>query len=79
MSNGEPSLSCCACFRRLGQLRPEDVPSVLDAIAARMDAVGVRYHPDVAPLLPRHWRGRMGLDKEEQIELARRHSNYDAP
>ncbi len=45
---------------RLGLVTPDLVPSLLDAI---MD------HSRTTPPLRGHWRGRMGLDKDQQLEL----------
>ena len=53
-------------------MKPENVPEIIDAILARP----VRpMHPEEMPICPSHWRGRMGLSKEEQIELFDRFSN----
>ncbi|KAI0300538.1 Sucrase/ferredoxin-like-domain-containing protein [Multifurca ochricompacta] len=54
----------------LGELRPDDVPAVLDVIMKMKQKQ--QYLPvDLAhaPLLPTHWRGRMGLSQDEQIQL----------
>ncbi|KZP27415.1 hypothetical protein FIBSPDRAFT_730832 [Athelia psychrophila] len=50
----------------LGNLTPEMVPGVLDAIVQRSAKPALAGE---APLLPAHWRGRMGLGKEEQTQL----------
>jgi len=51
----------------LGNVTPQDVPSVLDAILRLpRQNWSLRHMP---PLLPSHWRGRMGLEKEQQINL----------
>ncbi|KAH7915539.1 Sucrase/ferredoxin-like-domain-containing protein [Hygrophoropsis aurantiaca] len=52
----------------LGLVNPEDVPQVLDAILALPSRP---LNANDAPLCPPHWRGRMDLSKEEQIELFR--------
>ncbi|KAK7691494.1 hypothetical protein QCA50_004893 [Cerrena zonata] len=49
----------------LGYVRPENAPEVLDAVLARHAST---THLNV-PLCPGLWRGRMGLDKEEQLAL----------
>lgn len=59
-----------SCFdsaiNRLGELRSDDVPRVLDAILAQP----IRpFGPQNYPIVPDHWRGRMGLGKDEQISL----------
>ncbi|OJA12970.1 hypothetical protein AZE42_04706 [Rhizopogon vesiculosus] len=49
-----------------GEVEPTDVPEILDAILA----LPVRpLNPDEIPTCPRNWRGRMGLSKDEQIQL----------
>ncbi|EIW75590.1 hypothetical protein CONPUDRAFT_112147 [Coniophora puteana RWD-64-598 SS2] len=50
----------------LGYVEPEDVPAVLDAVFKRPTRPASASDP---PLCPPHWRGRMGLAKDEQIEL----------
>jgi len=47
----------------LGQLRPTDVPGVLDTIMDQRLFADLTYSPLIS-----HWRGRMGLTKEEQLE-----------
>ncbi|KAA1472702.1 hypothetical protein DENSPDRAFT_778607 [Dentipellis sp. KUC8613] len=56
----------------LGHIQPEDAPGVLDAI---LDAPYIP-HDNVRrpPLYGSHWRGRMGLSKEQQIQLFHRHA-----
>jgi len=54
----------------LGYVKPEDVPTILDR-ALEEHSLDLDWDPSTAPLLiPRHWRGRMGLEKEEQLTLA---------
>jgi len=48
----------------LGNVGKNDVPEVLAHIMQRSEAV----HPNTV-LLPKFWRGRMGLDKEEQLGM----------
>lgn len=57
----------------LGYVRPENVPGILDkALEDRASA----WNPNIAsPLLPTHWRGRMGLEKEDQLALAMAHAS----
>ncbi|KAF8443999.1 Sucrase/ferredoxin-like-domain-containing protein [Boletus edulis BED1] len=56
----------------LGNVKPENIPEIIDAILARP----VRpMHPEEMPICPSHWRGRMGLSKEEQVELFNRFSS----
>ncbi|KAG9311417.1 Sucrase/ferredoxin-like-domain-containing protein [Chiua virens] len=56
----------------LGQVKPENVPDIIDAILARP----VRpMHSEDMPLCPSHWRGRMGLSKDEQLDLFTRFSH----
>jgi hypothetical protein len=43
-----------------------DVAEILDAILA---LPARPLNSDDIPLCPRHWRGRMGLSKDEQIQL----------
>lgn len=71
MANGRPLVSSTfslssrvtATFR-LGNLRPDDAPRVLDVI------MGEPLSKDLArtPLVHTHWRGRMGLTKDEQLQ-----------
>lgn len=57
---------------RLGNVKPENVSEIIDAILARP----IRpMHPEEMPICPSHWRGRMGLSKDEQIELFSHFSN----
>ncbi|KAF9447355.1 hypothetical protein P691DRAFT_671682 [Macrolepiota fuliginosa MF-IS2] len=50
----------------LGQLRLGDVPHVIDTVLAHP----IRpFTGQDSPILPTHWRGRMGLGKDEQISL----------
>lgn len=51
---------------RLGLLKPDDVPAVLSAILRDSAKPFNRHSP---PLYPAHWRGRMGLSKDEQLRL----------
>ncbi|KAJ7100723.1 Sucrase/ferredoxin-like-domain-containing protein [Mycena belliarum] len=50
----------------LGMLTPQDVPHVLDMILASERRPSSTVD---APICPEFWRGRMGLDKEEQLSL----------
>jgi hypothetical protein len=58
---------------RLGNLTPSDVPDVLDSILALHTSSrhGAFSALDTPPLCPSFWRGRMGLGKEEQLQLVR--------
>lgn len=47
----------------LGQLRPKDVPEVLDNIVKQPLSMDLTRTPLIT-----HWRGRMGLNKEEQLQ-----------
>ncbi|KAI0277081.1 hypothetical protein BGY98DRAFT_982394 [Russula aff. rugulosa BPL654] len=47
----------------LGQLRPKDVPGVLDTIVKQPSSMDLTRTPLIT-----HWRGRMGLNKEEQLK-----------
>ncbi|KZV71046.1 hypothetical protein PENSPDRAFT_578384 [Peniophora sp. CONT] len=55
----------------LGELRAEHAPTVLDAIAAQpfSNAEGLTR----LPLLPEHWRGRMGMSMDEQRTFISQH------
>ena len=65
---------------RLGTVQEVDVPRVLDEVLAwhgvhrrttsdsESDSQSARSLPP--PLCPPYWRGRMGLDKEQQLALA---------
>ena len=59
---------------RLGMVQPFDVPRILDEILERRTAISTKQSPvnSVPPLCPLYWRGRMGLDKDGQLELASR-------
>lgn len=50
----------------LGNLTPEMIPGVLDAIVERSAKPSLANE---VPLTPANWRGRMGLGKEEQTQL----------
>ena len=57
---------------RFGNLRVEHVPEVLDAVLA-VQSSSDGFNPETsAPLVPRFWRGRIGLDKQEQLALLAR-------
>lgn len=61
---------------RLGNVTEADVPRVLDEILQRQVATrvhGVDSDADARPLCIAHWRGRTGLDKEQQIALYEKH------
>lgn len=49
-----------------GLLKPPDVPALLSEILATNCRPLERTTP---PLFPHHWRGRMGLSKDEQVAL----------
>ena len=63
---------------RLGTVQEVDVPRLLDEVLAwhgvhrlsgsDSDSQSARSLPP--PLCPPYWRGRMGLDKDEQLALA---------
>ncbi|KAF7419280.1 hypothetical protein PC9H_001867 [Pleurotus ostreatus] len=53
----------------LGLVTPDLVPNLLDAI---MDHSKLPVSPNTTPLLYHHWRGRMGLDKDQQLDLYQR-------
>ncbi|KAF7313893.1 Altered inheritance of mitochondria protein 32 [Mycena chlorophos] len=56
-----------------GRLTPADIPEILDTIlASRARPLNVTD----APLDPKFWRGRMGLHKEEQLDLMKSTSSY---
>jgi len=58
---------------RLGYVKPQDVPSILDKA---LEDHTLDWNPSAAPpLLPSHWRGRMGLEKEQQLALAAVHAS----
>lgn len=62
---------------RLGTVQPYDVPGILDEILERQAELAAKQYSGSAvkpaPILcPVFWRGRMGLDKDGQIELASR-------
>ena len=56
--------------RRLGLLKRSDVSSALDAILAMQEAPFDKH--TTKPLLPQFWRGRMGIGKQDQLELLRK-------
>lgn len=56
---------------RLGSLTPEDVPTVLDKILEHPVAP---FDANQPPLYLERWRGRMGLSKDEQLELYTSHA-----
>jgi len=51
---------------RLGRLKPDDVPGVLETI---INTTPRPLTPHDPPLVPLHWRGRMGLGKDQQLQL----------
>ena len=57
-------------LRRLGYVKPEDVSTILDR-ALEEHTLDLEWDSSTSPpLIPSHWRGRMGLEKEEQLALA---------
>lgn len=48
----------------LGGLRPHDVPRVLDVILEQSSPMDLSR----TSLLPTHWRGRMGLTRDQQLQ-----------
>ena len=57
---------------RLGRVQPKNVSEILNTILERP----VRpMHAEEMPIYPSHWRGRMGLSKDEQIKLFSRISD----
>ena len=59
---------------RLGTVQEADVPRVLDEVLAwhgvHRRSTSQSARSLLPPLCPPYWRGRMGLDKEEQLALA---------
>ena len=63
---------------RLGTVQEVDVPQVVDEVLAwhgvhrrsTSDSDSQSARSLLPPLCPPYWRGRMGLDKEEQLALA---------
>ncbi|KAI0067130.1 hypothetical protein BV25DRAFT_1280939 [Artomyces pyxidatus] len=53
----------------LGMLRPENVHTVLDAIIATRPPNSHEENARLRPLLPALWRGRMGLSRDQQLQL----------
>ncbi|PIL27464.1 hypothetical protein GSI_10613 [Ganoderma sinense ZZ0214-1] len=53
----------------LGSVQESDVPQVVDELLAWHASHRLSSFADSPPLCPRFWRGRMGLDKEDQIAL----------
>lgn len=54
----------------LGLVRPEDVPDILETVISKPARP---FNFDDEPICPSHWRGRMGLSKEAQVELFTRY------
>ncbi|KAF9648340.1 hypothetical protein BDM02DRAFT_3155793 [Thelephora ganbajun] len=55
----------------LGHVKPEDVSNILDKV---LEDHALDWNPSTTPpLLLSHWRGRMGLEKEQQLALAAAH------
>ena len=73
-----PLMFALVYLHRLGNVQEVDVPMVLDEILAwraRYQERAVQSGgqvDDMPPLCPPFWRGRMGLDKDEQIALFQR-------
>ncbi len=56
--------------RRLGTVQEVDVPRILDELLLFHDAHrSAEKLTDLPPLCPSFWRGRMGLDKDQQLAL----------
>ncbi|KAI5994847.1 Sucrase/ferredoxin-like-domain-containing protein [Pisolithus albus] len=54
----------------LGLVQPEDVPNILETIISKP----IRpFSFDDEPMCPPHWRGRMGLSKDAQVEVFTRY------
>ncbi|KAL6300348.1 Sucrase/ferredoxin-like-domain-containing protein [Sparassis latifolia] len=52
----------------LGTVQAVDVPGILDEILERHGSAG-SHEGQLPPLCPPFWRGRMGLDKDQQLAL----------
>jgi len=80
MANGTIALlilfRCSRWYYRLGRLKPPDVPGVLSGI---LNTKSQPFSPSAPPLFPQHWRGRMGLSKEDQVELFVSHQSSPPP
>ncbi|KAF5354258.1 hypothetical protein D9756_007068 [Leucocoprinus leucothites] len=50
----------------LGQVKAGDVPQVIDSILAQPTRP---FTDQDQPIIPIHWRGRMGIGKDEQISF----------
>ncbi|KAG6831013.1 hypothetical protein H0H92_013200 [Tricholoma furcatifolium] len=51
---------------KLGMLQPEDAPAI---VAKLLQSPIQPYNHEREPIVPLHWRGRMGMAKDEQIQL----------
>jgi len=51
-------------MNRFGQVKADDVLDVIDSVLAQPTRPFTSLD---RPILPKHWRGRMGMDKEDQI------------
>lgn len=56
----------------LGNVRPEHVPSIVDAVLQLPVRPSSEHEP---PLLPALWRGRMGLSSDQQSSLYEKYSS----
>lgn len=57
---------CLPCTGRLGSLTPKDVPTVLDRI---LEHPPQPFKLNQPPIYIERWRGRMGLNKDDQLQL----------
>lgn len=54
---------------RLGTIQAFDIPYVMDEILDRTSSSRRAHLTSSPPLCPVFWRGRMGLEKHEQLAL----------
>ena len=62
---------CSKNVYRLGRLDAIHAPEILDTVAHRLASLDPQTSlVSLPPIMPTHWRGRMGLSKEEQLAIA---------
>ncbi|PPQ74020.1 hypothetical protein CVT26_006959 [Gymnopilus dilepis] len=63
----------------LGIIKPEDAPSIVAAACEALRSGVKPLGPSTPPIFPSHWRGRMGLSREDQTNLWLRCTGHNSP
>jgi len=61
-------------MNRFGQVKADDVLGIIDSVLALPTRPFTNRDQ---PILPKHWRGRMGISKDEQVALNRHYLSQE--